>query len=613
MSHEHLNLHRNHTSLTDTIPDIGPADAPTGITRRLSGVLAADVIGYTTLMEDNEEDTHARLSRLRSGLIDPTVIGYGGRVVKNTGDGFLASFGTASDAVRCAVYLQKRLLDIAAGFPSDRRILFRMGLNYCDTIVDGADIYGEGVNIAARLMTYAEPGDIVLTKGLSRLVKGELQTLPTFDMGELHLKNIKRPMHGIGVRIGSSGLLAAPMLRGAPDARPSIAVLPFRAQLANASDLLSAEGIVEEITHALAREKELFVVSRGSTFRFTPDQIDTAAIGQALGVQYLLQGSIRRMDERVRVQTELSEAATGQIICSDRHDGSIGDLSRLESLIALSATKSIAPRIQEWELRRATRKHPESLTAYDLVLKARQQIYRLDHGSHARARGLLQQAIVLDPSYGPSYSCLAYWHTFRVIESISPDPEADAVEAARCARMAIECDEHDALARAIYGHVQSFFFRDYDSAQVHFERALDDNPNCAEAWAMSSITYGFLGESSIAVKHAAQGLRLSPLDAHICHKEAILAQAHYINEDFEAAVAWARRAQTHNSRPMYNDRVLAASLSALGRTAEARRVGVSLLQRASNFRLEDYRRRCPFHGTNLNTWIDRLREAGLPD
>ncbi len=359
--------------------------------------------------------------------------------------------------------------------------------------------------------------------------------------------------------------------------------------------------------------KELFVISRGSTFRFSRDQFNLAAIGRELGVRYLLQGSIRCEDERIRVQTELSEAATGQIIRSNRHEGSIRDLFELQAQIAVSATTSIAPHIQEWELRRAMRKHPESLTAYDLVLQARQQLYRLDHESHSRARGLLQQAITLDPDYGPSYSCLAYWHIFRVGEWISVNPEADAVEAARVARAAIERDEHDALARAIYGHVQSFLFRDYNAALSHFERALDDGPNCAEAWSMSSVTYGYLGDGRAAVERAAHGLRLSPLDAHIFYKESTLAQAHYVDGQYEAAVAWARKAQAHNPAAMFNDRVLAASLSALGRINEAQQVAHGLLRRTSDFRLGVYKRRCPFRRAALDTWINRLREAGLPD
>ncbi len=602
-----------HDAARDELPAPADGAAPGRVHREMAAVLAVDVVGYTALMEADEADTHARLMRLRSELLDPTVASHGGRVVKNTGDGFLGSFRTANDAARCASILQTQMLDVASRFPRERRILLRMGMNFCDTIVEQTDIYGEGVNIAARLMTYAEPGDIVMPEAVSVLVREEMQAFTLVDMGELQLRNIRRKVRAVAVRIGSAGNFVAPRLGGSIDARPSIAVLPFRTLLPNGTGRLCADGVVEEITHALSTVKELFVISRGSTLSFSGDHVDLAATGRDLGVRYLLQGSVRRAGEQLTVQTELSEAATRQIIRSDRHTGTIDDLFELQAKIAVSATTSIAPHIQEWELRRAMRKHPESLNAYDYVLQARQQLYRLDHESHARARGLLQQAITLDPDYGPAYSCLAYWHIFRVGEWLTDNPEGDAVEAARAARAAIERDERDALARAIYGHVQSFLFRDYEASLSHFERALADGPNCAEAWSMSSVTYGYLGDGDAAVERAAHGLRLSPLDAHIFYKESTLAQAHYVAGHFDAAVAWARKAQANNPAAMFNDRVLAASLSALGRTIEARAVADGLLMRTPDFRLGLYQRRCPFRGAALETWIGRLREAGLPD
>jgi tetratricopeptide (TPR) repeat protein len=287
-------------------------------------------------------------------------------------------------------------------------------------------------------------------------------------------------------------------------------------------------------------------------------------------------------------------------------------LFELQAKIAFDVTKAVAPHIQEIELRQAMRKHPENLTAYDLVLHAKQQLYRLNPEAHARARGLLQQAIILDPGYAPAYSHLAYWHIFRVGEMISTDPEADAVEAARVARAAIERDDADALAISIYGHVQSFLFRDYNAALAHFDRAIKISPNCPEAWSMSSITLGFLGDGAAAVERAEHGLRLSPLDAHLFYKESVVAQAHYVVGQYEAAVAWARQSQVHNPSAMFNDRLLIASLSALGRIEEAQRVTLGILERSPDFRLNMYRSRCPFRGKALDEWISRLQAGGLP-
>ena len=581
--------------------------------RKLSAVLAADVVGYTLLMEADEDETHARLMRLRTELLDPSVVGHNGRVVKNTGDGFLAAFDTAHEAARYAISMQTQLANDAADFPPGRRIVFRMGINLCETIVELDDIFGEGVNIAARLMSYAEPGDLVLTEGVAQMVSDVLIGHPTFDMGDLHLKNITRPVRAIGVRIGSSRDLAAPTLRRPTDARPSIAILPFATQLLDPLDKIFADGIVEEITHALAGVRDLIVISRGSTLHFSDERLDGVAVGRELSVGYLLNGSVRRLGDRLRISTKLSEAETDRIVRTDRHEGRVDDIFELQAQIAMTAITAIAPNIEEWELRRAMRKHPESITAYDLVLQARRELYKLDYASHSRARGLLQQAITLDPDYAPVYSYMAYWHIFRVGEGWSADPDADAVEAARVARAAIDRDSNDALALAIYGHVQSFLLRDYSVATLFLERAISAGPNCAPAWSLSSLTCGFLGDGETAVRRAEHGLRLSPLDGHVFWYESTLAQAHYVNGHYEAAAAWAYRANARNAVAMFNHRLLAASLSALGRMTEARQVASELLDQHPDFHLDAYKRRCPFSEPVLEAWIGRLRAAGLPD
>jgi adenylate cyclase len=580
---------------------------------KISAVLTVDVVGYSRLMELDEDDTHGRLMQLRAEVLDPTIAAYAGRVIKNTGDGVLAAFDAAEDAARCAIAMQEQLIECATRFPPERRIVARMAINHCDTIVEADDIYGDGVNIAARLQAYAEPGDVIMPAPVAARLAAELAGYTTFDMGDLYLKNINRPIRAVGLRIGSLRNLTTPAPLRAADERPSIAVLPFRKQESNPADAYLADGIVEEITHALAGLKELFVISRTSTLRYAAESIDAAAIGRELGVKYILYGSVSRAGDRLRIGTELSDVETRRIICSDRYDGELGDLFDLQEKIAVAAMKSIAPHVMEWELRRVIRKHPESLTAYDLVLQALEYLYRMDYESHSRARGLLQQAIALDPGYAPAYTYTAYWHIFRVGEGWSTDPDADAEEAARVARAAIEREGNDALALAIFGHVQSFLLRDFNAADAVLNRAIDVGPNCAVAWAMSSVTRGYLGDGANAVARAEHGLRLSPLDAHVFWHEGVLAQAHYINGDYQAAVAWARRATAHNPSTMFSLRVLAASLAALGLQLDSRRVARELLRRQPKFRLSTYAPSCPFTGATLDAWIDRLRLAGLPE
>jgi len=576
-------------------------------------VLAIDVVGYSRLMEADQEDTHARLKQLRAQILDPAVAEHSGRIFKNTGDGFLAAFDQAPGAVRCAVAMQTDLIDQATRFPPERRIVFRMGVNLADAIMEDGDVFGEGVNVAARLQTYAEPGDVVMSAQVAEQAVDAIGGMSTFDLGDLHLKNITKPVHAIGLRIGSLRNLSAPVAPRPADTRPSIAVLPFRKQQLTPEDRYFADSIAEEIIHALAGVKELFVIARASTLRYATGTIDAAAIGRELGVRYLLYGSVRRAGARLRVGTELSDVESGRVIHSERYDGDPSHRFELQERIALAAMKSIAPHVREQELRRAMRKHPESLTGYDLVLQALEHLWRMDHASHARAGGLLQQAIANDPDYAPAYTYTAYWHIFRVGEGWSANPDEDAAEAARAARAALDRDGNDAMALAIFGQVQSFLLRDYQTAMAYLDRAIEVGPNCALAWTMSSATSGYLGEGPLAVERAEQGLRLAPLDGHVFWHEATLGQAHYVSGHYDAALAWARKSTTHRPSAVFNLRLLAATLVALGRTAEAQRVAAELLRVQPTFRLGIYAGRCPFRPPLLDAWLERLRAAGLPE
>jgi adenylate cyclase len=584
------------------------------IVRKTWTIMAIDVVGYTRLMEIDEEGTLAQLILIRSETLVPTINEHKGNIVKYSGDGILAVFDTAAQSVRCAVSMQRRLIERATRFPMEQRITFRIGLNTAEPIFETGDIYGEGVNVAMRLQAYAEPGDVIMSAAVAEQSSEELAELDSFDMGDLYLKNISASVRAVGIRIGSICNLTgpAPPKRSA-DVRPSIAVMPFRSDSSEQIETYFANGIVEEIIHVLAALKELFVISRTSTLRYTETPYDVRAISRELGVHYLLFGSVSRFDDQLRIRTELVDAASEQVIQSDRYECKLADLFELQRRIGLAAMRTIAPNVLERELQRSIGKHPENLTAYDLVLQALENLYRLGYESHARARGLLQQAIALAPDYAQAYAYIAYWHIFRVGEGWSTDPDSDAAEASRLARLAIERDVNNALALSIYGHVHAFLLRDFETANAILDRAIDVGPNCALAWTMSSITRGYLGEGTMAVERAEQGLRLAPIDGHSFWHEGMLAQAHYVNGDYEAAVAWARRAAASNASAMFNLRVLAASLAALGRKNDAGRVGKDIMRLQPGFRLSTYSRSCPFTGEILENWINRLRAAGLPD
>jgi adenylate cyclase len=584
----------------------------TATQRRLVAVLAADVVGYSRLMEAYEESTHAGLVRLRSEVLDPGIAARHGRIIKNTGDGFLAVFDSAHDATQCAITLQQALAAQTADQQPDERISFRMAVNVADVIIEEDDVYGGGVNVASRLQAYAEPGGVVVTSGVAEQIGGSLGIGAT-DLGELHLRNLARPVRVFALRVPIAPTrLVGDALAGS-EPRPSIAVLPFRKDQTKPQESYFADGIVDVIIHALAALKELFVISRGSTLGYGGPTIDVRAIGRDLGVRYVLYGSVRRSGRRLRIGTELSDTETGTVIRSDQYEGRLAELFELQDRISVNVVKTIAPHVRDRELTRAMRKHPQNMTAYDLVLQALDVLYRMDDESFARARGLLQQAMSHDPSYAPAYSYTAYWYIFRVGEIGSSNLDADTAAAARYAAAAIQHDGNDALALAIYGHVQSFLLRNFKSAVSYLDRALEAGPSSAMAWTMSAATCGFMGDGATAVQRAEQGVRLSPLDAHTFWHEGHLAQAHYVDGDYEQALAWARIALGRNDVIRFNIRTLIATLAALGQEEESVRAARHLLSVQPDFRLGSYAKRCPFQGPILDKWLAGLRSAGLPE
>jgi adenylate cyclase len=313
--------------------------------RKTQIVMMGDVVGYSRLMETDEDDTHSRMQQINAEVIGPILAEHAGSLVKETGDGFLATFDTPTLAIRSAIALQTALIKRASGFPPERRIIFRLALNICDVIIEDSDIYGDGVNITARLQTYAEPGDIIMTAVLAQLASRELISFNTFDLGELHLKNISRAIHAFGVRIGSLHNLTAPALLNAADARPSIAVLPFNRPSGAQTDAYLADAIVEEVIHGLAAAQGLFVISRGSTKHYEGKNTDARKVGKELNVRYVLNGSVQRAGDKLRIGTELVDADTGLIIRHDRFDGRVAELFQLQEQIAVNVMKTVAPNI----------------------------------------------------------------------------------------------------------------------------------------------------------------------------------------------------------------------------------------------------------------------------
>jgi adenylate cyclase len=403
------------------------------------------------------------------------------------------------------------------------------------------------------------------------------------------------------------------LLRGY-EARPSIAVLPFREDAAGPDQAYFGDGFVDNIIQGLAGLKELIVISRGSTMAYARKSVDVQTVGRELSVRYVLAGSVQRSADKLRIGTELAETEGGTVVRANRYDGQQTDLFTLQDQISEEVVKTIAPSVRERELKRALKKHPQNMTAYDLVLQALDPLlYRLDHANFARARELLQQAMELDPDYAPAFSYAARWHIFRVGQEWSTDVAADIREAERLAKLAIACDENDAIALAIYGYVLSYFKKQFDEGLQFLERAIMCSPSCPKPWTFSGATLCFIGDGPSAIAHASTGLRLSPLDSRVFFAEHILAQAHYVNGDFHEAIRWARRSDRGNTQLTSNLRTLVASFVAIDKIEEAREVVRRHQEIVPTFTVSAWAARTPMQGNVRARRIERLLIAGMPE
>jgi adenylate cyclase len=373
------------------------------VERRLAAIFAADVAGYSRLMGVDEEGTLAALKRHRSELIDPKIAEHRGRIVKTTGDGALVEFASAVDAARCAMEIQRAMAERNASIPEERRIEFRIGINVGDIILDEGDIYGDGVNIAARVETLASPGAICVSDNAYQQIKGKL-AIEVSDMGEQQLKNIAQPVRVFSVHLDGASARPAFAL---PD-KPSIAVLPFDNMSGDPEQEYFADGIVEDIITALSRVKSFFVIARNSSFTYKGKAVDIKQVSRELGVRYVLEGSVRKGADRVRITAQLLDSASGSHLWAERYDRQLTDVFAVQDDITWNIVNAIQPELTRAEIERAHRKPPENLGAWDLVLRARALSSKQTPDDNAKAKALLQQAITIDPEYGPAYTALSW-------------------------------------------------------------------------------------------------------------------------------------------------------------------------------------------------------------
>jgi adenylate cyclase len=579
--------------------------------RKLAAILMADVAGYTRLMDTSEVETHTRLMALLDEVIRPAMAQHRGRIVKHTGDGFLAYFASVNSALQCAIDIQQSVQSREAAQSAETRIAFRMGLQVGDIMLRRNDVYGAGVNVAARLQELAEPGSVMISAAVREQVGSNLQ-LPAIDLGNLTLKNIADPVRAYRVMTAlEQGSPRMPAI--VQSGRPSIAVMPFRMLDPDPEKAYFGECMVEDIIASLSTLKELRVISRNSTVAYRGREVDVRQVGSDLGVRYVLSGSVRRGRRRDRITTELADAETSSVLWAQPYDAEGEDLFEVQDRITARIVGTIAPRVREAEIQRAFQKRPENMDAYDYVLQAMHLLYRLAPDEFARAGTLLRRAIALDDSYATAYALAAQWHLLRSVQGWSPDPPVDQQECVRLAQAAVERDPLSAHALAQLGHMRSFLFRDYDVALALFERAHNASPSNAWAWGLSAPTHSYIGDGKTAIACAEYALSLSPQDPLAFWYHTSLCIAHYTNGNYEEAAQWGQIAFRENARYTAGLRHTLAALGALGRKEEAALLSHSLLEVDPTFRVSERVARYPYRDPErLDLLRTHLLAAGLP-
>jgi len=579
------------------------------VQRRLAAILAADVVGYSALMQRAEEATYAEFERLKHEVIEPGLSRHDGRLIKTTGDGALAEFASPSAAVRCAVEIQE---SIGSGQSS---LKLRIGVNLGEVIVgtDG-DLFGDGINIAVRLEGVADPGGILISEKVYSEVEGKLDA-GFEDRGEQQLKNITKPVRAYAVRAEafsklSDRLSAAPPLPG----KPSIAVLPFENMSGDPEQEYFADGMVDDIITALSHFKALFVIARNSSFTYKGRAVDVKQVGRELGVRYLLEGSVRKSANRVRITGQLVDTATGAHLWAGRFDGGLGDVFDLQDRVTESVVGAIAPALEKAEIERAKRKPTESLDAYALDLRGMARFRQFTRQANDEALRLFSRAIELDPEFASAYGRAASCYVAAKANGWISVTANEIAEVTRLAQRAVELGKDDAIALAASGWALAWFVRDLELGAGLVDRALVLNSNLAEAWSFGGWVKNWLGEPEAAIERFAHAMRLSPLDPSL-RTPSGTAHAHFFLGRYDEAASWAAMALRDNPDYQPGLRIAAASNAMAGRPEQAHKAVARLQQLNPALRVSTLKDVLgPFRrAEDISRYEEGLRQAGLPE
>jgi adenylate cyclase len=595
------------------------------VERRLAAILAVDVAGYSRLMGADEEGTLAALRAVRRDLSDPKIKEHQGRIVKTMGDGLLVQFASVVSAVRCAVEVQRAMMERNAGGPAAKRIEFRVGIHQGDIIVEDGDIFGDGVNLAARLEGLAEPGGICV----SRVVRDEVRDKLDFafdDLGEQQVKNIARPVHAFAVRLGSRA--SSPDSSRGPPAdetparqpaplplpdRPSIAVLPFQNMSGDPEQEYFADGMVEDILTALSRIRWLFVIARNSSFTYKGRAVEVKQVARELGVRYVLEGSVRRGGNRVRVTAQLIDAETGAHIWAERYDRDLTDIFAVQDEITASVAGIIEPALAQAEHQRIMRKPPERLDAWEAYQRGLFHCNKYGAEDNKIAQRFFRQAIALDPNFAPGH----YGYVFALWMDTSlylSRPNAELLEAMlKEARTAVALDDKDAMSHAALA-TALVMNGSFEAGLVEARAAFALNPNNGQLIAIYGGALIHAGHPSEAIEPLCQAMRASPHDPLTWRWVNWVGMAQLCNGDFESSLETYRQLFEWHAETFHGRLNIAVALGHLGRLQEAR-AALDHLRAQFPEQLRQFKQRRPtqYSVKDYALRIEGLRLAGLPE
>jgi adenylate cyclase len=585
--------------------------------RRLAAIFAADVEGYSRLMGADEVATLDALTARRE-ILDGLIATHGGRIANTAGDSVLAEFGSAVDTVRCAVEAQGALAKANSTLPESRHINFRMGVHVGDVMIRAGDLFGDGVNIAARLQTLARAGGLCVS-GVTYDQVRKILPLEFTDLGMQTVKNIEESIRAYEVK--AQGEAASSTLREAsslgdgkplalPD-KPSVAVLPFENMSGDPEQEYFADGMVEEIITALSRFKWLFVIARNSSFTFKGKAVDIKEVGRRLGVRYVLEGSVRKASGKVRITGQLIDAVTGAHLWADRFERDLTDVFALQDEVTVAVVSAIQPKLLQTEIALATRRRPENLTAYDCYLRALPQFYLSTREGLAEAIRLAQRALELDPRFGLVAALAGICHTNNVLWGYAVDPQFERKEAVRLFRLALRIDDSDPETLAWAAFISAHMLGDSESEIEMAERAVALNPNSFYAWNGRGWVYRVAGLPEEAIRSFERAIRMSPVDPLLYRPFTGIGYALIELGRFDEAIVAGKKA--HRQNPFFSPahRCLASAFAHLGRDAEAREAAAHLLEVDPGFTISAFIARGG--QSNAKLLIEGLRKAGLPE